>query len=127
MFFLIVLTDVGDSLSQLLMKKGLTQTGIGWVGFSNALEFIARNALSPWVSGGILLYALTFFIWIVVLTRVDLSVALPAGSTSYIWTPLMAILFLKESVPPLRWLGILLIVLGILFVSKSSQPAVASG
>lgn len=123
MFLLIILTDVGDSFSQLLMKRGLTETGIGFVSFSNALEFIFRNALSPWVWSGILLYSLTFFIWIVVLSRIDLSIALPVGSTSYILTPLMAILFLKENVPPLRWLGIMLIIAGMLFVSKSTQHA----
>lgn len=120
-FFLIVATDTLDSIAQLFMKKGLIATGIWSVNLSNALDFIFQSASSPMVWIGLLFYALTFFIWIVVLCQVDLSIALPLGSTSYIMIPFMAILFLKESVTPLRWLGIFLIILGIHFVSKSKQ------
>ncbi len=121
LFFFIVSTDVLDSVAQLFMKKGLVATGIESVTLSNALDFIIHNASSPMVWFGILLYALTFFIWIVVLCQVDLSVALPLGSTSYIMIPLIAIVFLKESVSPLRWVGIALVIMGIHFVSKSKQ------
>ena len=121
LFFLIVSTDVLDSVAQLFMKKGLVATGIESVTLSNALDFIIQNASSPMIWVGLLLYTLTFFIWIVVLCQVDLSVALPLGSTSYIMIPLIAIIFLKESVSPLRWVGIILVIMGIHFVSKSKQ------
>ncbi len=121
LFFLIVSTDVLDSISQLFMKKGLVATGIGSVNLSNALDFIWHNASSPMVWLGLLCYAFTFFIWIVVLCQVDLSVALPLGSTSYIMIPIIAIIFLKESISPLRWVGIVLVIMGIHFVSKSKQ------
>ena len=120
-FFLIVFTDILDSAAQLFMKKGLVATGVGSVHLSNAVDFLLQNAASPMVWAGLLFYALTFFIWIVVLCQVDLSIALPLGSTSYILIPLIAIFFLRESVSPLRWVGIFLIISGIHFVSKSNQ------
>ncbi len=120
LFLLIVSTDIGDSVAQLLMKKGVMETGIGSVDFSNVLNFIAGNVCSPLVWLGIIIYALTFFAWIVVLSQVDLSVALPVGSTSYILTPLMAMVFLGEILNPLRWVGIFLIIAGIYFASKST-------
>ena len=121
-FLAIVFNDLGDCLAQLLMKKGLVQTGIHFVGWHNLGEFIARNGSSGWVWGGVLIYALNFFVWILILSRVDLSVAMPIGSTSYLLIPLAAVIFLGEQISPLRWLGLLLIVAGIHFVSKSPSP-----
>ena len=65
-FSLIVLNDLGDTLAQLIMKKGLVQTGINSVNFGNIAEFIARNASSVLVWLGILIYTLNFFIWIII-------------------------------------------------------------
>ena len=121
LFLLVVSTDLLDSLSQFLMKKGVLETGIRVIDFSNVLEFISRSAGSFFVWLGLLVYVLSFFIWIVVLCEVDLSIALPIGSTSYILTPLSAKIFLHEIITPVRWLGILFVVTGICFVSQSNQ------
>ncbi len=121
-FLLIVLNDIGDTIAQLVMKKGLINTGISCITLGNFAEFAARNASSLLVWIGILVYVLNFFIWIVILYKVDLSIAMPVGSTSYIFVPLAAVLFLHEHVSPLRWIGVLCIVLGIHFVSQSKKP-----
>ncbi|HNX91064.1 MAG TPA: EamA family transporter [Candidatus Omnitrophota bacterium] len=120
-FFLIILNDIGDTLSQLIMKKGLIQTGIDSVTFGNIVEFIARNSTSLLLWIGILIYTLNFFIWIAVLYKVDLSVAMPVGSTCYILVPIAAVIFLGEHVGLLRWIGIALIILGIHFVTQSKN------
>lgn len=127
-FALLVLNDLGDTLAQLLMKKGLLQTGIDSVTFANIMEFCARNASSAVLWLGIAVQALNFFIWIVILYKIDLSIAMPAGSTSYIFIPIAAAVFLHENVSFLRWAGIILIVLGIHFVSQSRKavPSEAS-
>ena len=120
-FSLIVLNDIGDTIAQLIMKKGLVNTGISYVGLGNIVEFAAKNASSLLLWLGILIYVLNFFIWIVILYKIDLSIAMPVGSTSYIFVPIMAILFLHEYISPVRWIGILCIILGIHFVSQSKK------
>ena len=120
-FFLILVTDLGESVAQLFMKQGLTHTGITVVNPSTVFDFVIRNAASPLIWSGLFLYALTFFIWIVVLSHVDLSLAMPVASTSYVLIPFIAMIFLHESVTPSRWIGIFLIILGIRSVSKSKQ------
>ena len=119
LFLMIVLTDSADSVGQLFMKKGLMSVGITSIGLHNLQEFLGRSGMSPLVWLGALFYILTFFLWILVLSRVDLSVAAPVGSTGYIFAPVLAIFFLGEQVSPVRWLGIVLIVAGIYLVSKS--------
>lgn len=121
-FLLIVLNDVGDTIAQLLMKKGLLVTGIDNVNAGNIAEFCVKNAASPLVWIGVFVFILNFFVWIVILSRVDLSIAMPVGSTSYIFVPIAAMIFLHEHVSLMRWSGIALIILGIHFVSQSSTP-----
>ncbi|MCM8760734.1 MAG: EamA family transporter [Candidatus Omnitrophica bacterium] len=120
-FLLIVLNDIGDTLAQFLMKKGLIQTGINSITLVNMAEFISKNAGSLILWAGLAVYIFNFFIWIIVLYRADLSVAMPVGSTSYILVPVVAAVFLHERVDALRWAGIFLIVLGIHFVSQSKS------
>jgi drug/metabolite transporter (DMT)-like permease len=120
---LIVLNDLGDTAAQILMKKGLIQTGIDSVNLGNVAQFIALSAASAYLWLGILIFALNFFVWIVVLYKVDLSIAMPVGSFSYIFVPMCAMLFLREEISLIRWVGIICIVLGIHFVAQSKKPA----
>jgi drug/metabolite transporter (DMT)-like permease len=118
-FLLIVANDACTALAQLIMKKALTHTGIASVGLGNIGEFMARNTSSALLWVGILIYSLNFFIWIIVLFKIDLSIAMPVSSMSYIFVPIAAMLFLHEHVSLLRWCAVLCIMLGVYFVSQS--------
>jgi len=120
-FLLIIMTDIGESVAEILMKKGLTATGISSITMDNIREFIVMNASSYLIWAGVFIYILSFLAWIVILSRIELSVAFPIGSTSYIFVPILSIIFLNERVGALRWVGILFIVAGIHFVSKSAK------
>lgn len=118
---MIVATDICESVAQTFIKKGLNNTGMSSVTFANLLEFMSRSASSCFVWAGVLIFIINFFIWITVLSRVDLSVAFPVGSTSYIFVPILAMIFLYEAINPVRWVGILLIIAGIHFTARSSH------
>ena len=120
-FAMIVLNDIGDTIAQTLMKKGLTHTGVNSFAFDAIWGFVMQNIASPLLWLGILIYTLNFFIWMLILYKVDLSVAMPVGSTSYVFIPVSAMFFLGEHVGILRWAGIGLIILGIHFVSQSKK------
>lgn len=122
-FLLILANDLLDGAAQLFMKKGLVQAGMGTLGLHHLFSFVAQNSSSGFVWLGISLYALNFFLWIVVLSRVDLSIAMPLSNLTYLFTPFIAMFFLHETVNHLRWLGIVLIIAGIHFLSRSARPA----
>ena len=124
-FCLILCDNLANSAAQLLMKKGLHCPETDFFSFHAFLNFILGNISSPLLWLGISIYALSFFIWIVILSKVDLSIAMPLASTDYLLVPLLAIIFLHETVSPLRWIGIGTIVLGIYFVSKSGGSTLA--
>ncbi len=120
-FLLVIMTDIGESVAEVFMKKGLLNTGISAISMGNIREFISTNITSYLIWAGVFIYILSFLIWIIILSRIELSVAFPIGSTSYIFVPILAIIFLNERVGLLRWVGIIFIVAGIHFVSKSAK------
>jgi drug/metabolite transporter (DMT)-like permease len=60
--------------------------------------------------------------WIAVLARLELSLAYPFLALNFVLVALSSRLILGESVPALRWAGILVICLGILLVARSDVP-----
>jgi len=122
-FVMIMASDMLESVSQLFFKNGVLATGFTDVTLSNASAFIVAAFSNPasWIA--ISCHILNFCIWITVLARVDLSVAYPVGSASYIFVPLLSIFFLREDVSLARWIGIFVIISGIFFVSRSSKTA----
>lgn len=122
---LIVLMVLIESFANLLMKKGLISTGISFMGFGNLPEFILKNASSILIWAGALMYIITFIIWLTALHRVELGALYPITSIGYIIVPIISIIFLNESIPFFRWLGIASIFAGICFVSKSKPQEVS--
>lgn len=116
MVFMSVLCGV---LGQLALKAGMTQVGqIGGSALTDPAA-LARVAMSPMVVGGLALYALGAASWLTVLSRVPLSLAYPLLALGYVITPLLAWLVFKESMTPLRGVGILVIALGVILVTRS--------
>ncbi len=120
-YSLILLTDAMSSAAQLFMKKGVTAADTNILNPASVVHFLTVNIASPLMWLGIIIFTATFFIWIIVLTRVDLSVASPMASNDYVMIPILAMVFLKEIVSPLRWFGIFCIIAGIYCVSRSGK------
>jgi len=96
-------------------------TGIDNVNLANLTEFMSRMLTGSGFLTGLSLYVVNFFLWITVLSRVDLSVAFPTGSSSYIIVALLSLIFLDEHISLYRWSGIICIIAGIYFISKSAH------
>lgn len=67
---------------------------------------------------GLVLYAIATVIFIVSLKAGELSVLYPLISTNYIWTVLLAKKFLNEDINVYKWSGVILIVLGVIFITR---------
>jgi drug/metabolite transporter (DMT)-like permease len=66
------------------------------------------------------LYFLSAVIWSYLLTKLDISFVQPILALTYVATPVLAIIFLGEQVPLMRWVGISIIILGVFVVARSS-------
>lgn len=56
-------------------------------------------------------------LWIVVLSKFELSYAYPMLSLGYVFVALGAWLFLGETISPIQWLGIFTIMVGVMMVA----------
>ncbi len=112
---------------QSLLKIGMRRFAGGEVASAQAAAGILWRALiSPPVIAGGTLYVLGFGAWLLVLTRIEVSVALPMLSINYILITLVAWLFLGESINAYKIAGCLLIVTGVLVLSRGASPVAGS-
>jgi drug/metabolite transporter (DMT)-like permease len=70
-----------------------------------------RNAIV-----GLILYGASSVLWLVSLSYLEVSLMYPLLSLAYVITTLLAATYLRESVAAIRWVGVLLIVLGSILV-----------
>ncbi len=81
--------------------------------FSITLEFVVFVVI------GVLLYLVSTAIYWYVLSRTHLSWAYGFTGLSYIFASLLAFFLLAESIPVMRWIGIVIITIGTLLVGSS--------
>lgn len=117
----LLFTDILETLTQFCFKKStLPESWFDIATFSDMFVFLRGTFSSPFLWLGLISVALTFTIWSAILSKIDLSVAVPIASFSYILVPLVSIFFLHEKISPLRWSGIIFILAGVIFVSQSA-------
>lgn len=98
-FGLLMISITLGSFGQICLKNGLSQRPIQVVpGFVNTLSSIASSVMNPWVLAGLGLYVISVFTWIMLISRVRLSVVYPMISISYIMVMLLSVWLLHEVV-----------------------------
>jgi len=125
LLMLLLASDMLETAIHFFFKKStLAYTGGEVVDASTALLFLKALLFSPFLWAGLFIVVMVFIIWSSVLSKIDLSVAVPVASFSYILVPLASIIFLHERVAFLRWIGIFLILGGVILVSLSSKEKI---
>lgn len=120
-------SDILETFTQFCFKKSaVSQSAFEITSLSDAFSFIRTILPSHFLWLGLLSVILTFIIWSTILSKIDLSVAVPIASLSYILVPLVSLTFLGEKITALRWTGILFILIGVMFVSMSTGKEGAS-
>ena len=118
----ICLNDLLETFSHFCFKKGADLLpGVQLHSLNDALTFTATMLSSPYVWFGMMSVFVIFVSWSTILSKIDLSLATPATSFSYVMVAVVSWLFLQEHISLLRWLGILFILAGVAAVSKSSK------
>lgn len=119
-FALVGLSITAGVVGQTLLKLGVNHASATAVADGGPAGLIGMIATEPLVLMGLACYVLAALTWIAALTRLDLSVAYPFLALNFVLVALSSWLILGETVPLLRWLGILVICVGILLVARSA-------
>jgi len=114
---MIVLTVCLNTAGQFMMKAGVNK--IGKIGIENIFGSFVKVVSSWFVIGGFISYAVSAVLWIVILSRAELSWAFPMVSLSYVLTALIAPYLLNETFSIQRFVGILVIVAGVFLVGRT--------
>jgi len=105
---------------QLLLKVGINRLGVVSFGRLNALKLFFFGVIkSPMVMTGLFLYIVSAAIWLIVLSVVDLSFAYPFLGFTYVMVLVLSKFILKEDVNPIRWIGTVIITIGVIVLSRA--------
>jgi drug/metabolite transporter (DMT)-like permease len=88
---------------------------------SAIFKFLARAVRVGWMWAGISMMALAFFSLLGLLSLENVSYVVPVTALSYAAGALGAAIFLRERVTPQRWLGVLVVCLGVTIVLLSKH------
>jgi len=112
---MVVCANVGD----LMLKRGMTQ--IGAVGLSpTALQHAFRMTVTSTTIWTGILFLIGFMVcYMTVLSWADYSYVMPAGAFGYAVLTLAAVIFLHEAVSFRRWIGVIIICVGVLLVGQT--------
>lgn len=112
MFVGTIIVSIGNGL----LSKGLRALQeMEWSGpfWSTCFNYIATAAKDPIIIVGVVCHATFFALLLVAFSMGDLSLVLPITSLTYVFAAIIGKLYLNEEVNILRWIGCIIIVVGV--------------
>ena len=124
--FALILTGVLlNAMAQLLLKAGSrTIAGIDF-NLRNAWILFERVAVNPPIIGGLACYAISVVVWILALSRVDVSIAYPMLSIGYVVNAVAAWMLFGEQLSGARLAGIGIIIVGVWLVARGAPAGIS--
>jgi len=108
------------TLGQILLKYGMGQVGaITRSDFDRPISLVTSVFMNRWILMAIPLYVLGFIVWLIVLSKLDLSYAYGVLALTYVLIPLASLLIFNENIPVMRWVGIGGICISIVIIGMS--------
>ncbi len=108
-----------NAAANIMIKAGMHSKDVDLADPAGALRSVVFN---PLVVGGIVLFALNILSYAYVLTRVPLSTAYPIMTSGGFLIVLTAsAIYLKESLAPVQYVGIVLIIAGVVLVASRME------
>ncbi|HDM09305.1 MAG: EamA family transporter [Deltaproteobacteria bacterium] len=109
-----------NAAAQVCLKQGMRAIGHFDFVFGSILPTGIRVIGNVYVLLGMVCYAVSIVVWLMVLSRVDVSYAYPLLSVGYIVTAFAGKAFFGEALSSVRWAGILVICFGVYLITRSA-------
>ena len=113
-FGLFLISILMSVAGQWLLKAGALK--LGQVNTSNLISHVLGILTIPELLAGLACYGLGAIAYILLLTRVNLSIAGPAVALVYVFSVLIGYFVFRETIPIMRVVGLGLIVCGVVLV-----------
>lgn len=119
-YLLILLGVLLNTSAQLLLKAGMAQIGHFEFSAANVLPIGLKVMANPPILGGLFAYVFSVGVWLLVLSRVQVSFAYPMLSIGYVVNAIAAYYFFGEDLSAMRIAGVLVIMAGVYMISQSA-------
>jgi uncharacterized membrane protein len=117
---LVLIATLLGGVGHVMLAKGMKTIGdITEAPSSRVGGMVGRALTNGWVLWGVVLQAGFFAMYLLLLSRADVSQILPLTAIDYIVVVFFAQMLLAEIVTPVRWIGVGLIVVGVTLVSRT--------
>jgi multidrug transporter EmrE-like cation transporter len=107
-----------NAFAQIAMKKGLNAVG----GMSWNLPSLVRLGLTPWTLACFACYAVSIVLWAGALNLVEVNYAYPFLALGFLANAMLSRAILGETIPPMRWAALTLIILGVALQAFTGAP-----
>jgi multidrug transporter EmrE-like cation transporter len=118
-FSLVLCGVLLNAAAQLLLKAGTNAVGAFEFSRDNILPVGWKLASEPHIIGGLACYVVSVVVWIMALSRVEVSIAYPMLSIGYVVNAIAAWYLFGEAVTAMRMTGIGFIIVGVFIVARS--------
>ncbi len=108
-----------NAAAQLALKQGMRNIGYFEFRLENCQQIFWAIATSPSIITGLFCYVISVTVWLLVLSRVEVSFAYPLLSIGYIVTAVAGWRFFDESMSLTRWGGIIVICIGVWLITRT--------
>ena len=108
-----------NATAQILMKAGTNAIGHFEFSMQNILPIGLKLATEWHIIAALFCYAISVVVWILALSRVPVSIAFPMLSMAYVVNALAAWYFLGEAFNPTKLIGMAIIILGVVIISRA--------
>ncbi len=116
---LIVVGVLLNAVAQLALKASVRDLGAIALDLTGSLPVAMRLAGEPWLWVGLGCYGVSVVVWILALSRVDVSIAYPMLSLGYVVNAFAAWALFGEVLSLSRIIGIGIIILGVVVLARS--------
>lgn len=107
-------------IGQILLKKGMLEVGkFDFGSLSGLIPQFIKAFSNLYVLSGFFFYFISSLFWMIVLSKVDLSVAYPLLSLGYVFVLCASWLLFHEPVTLIRWAGVIVIMTGVTLISQT--------
>jgi drug/metabolite transporter (DMT)-like permease len=119
---LLFAASAASVLGQFFLKAGAEKFGaVQFTSLSAILASVFQILFIPQVMGGIIAYAIGLFAYIFALSRMPISLVSPSIAMSYVFAVLMGKFLFGEDVPVTRYIGMAMIVCGVIFIMQGKS------
>ncbi len=116
---LVLFTVFTNAAAPIFLKKGMLEHGSFELNLSSILSNALKILLNPLVALGLLTFVISMASHLLVLSRVEISFAMPFLSLAYVIVAVYAYIVFSENLNVYRITGIGFICLGTILIAKS--------